>query len=74
MARDSNISIEGKAVQLLGPDMFKVSTHLGEWTAKVSGRLRKNKIRVVEGDTVEISVSPTSTPASGSIVLITRRK
>lgn len=64
MAREDNIEIEGKVIDLLPSGKFLV-----EWSddnetqtiAHLSGQMRKNKIRVVLGDIVKVHVSPYDT-------------
>ena len=59
MAKDDVIEMEGKVLEVLPGYKFKVellNKHVIE--ANVSGKMRMNNIRIVEGDTVSIELSP----------------
>lgn len=59
MAADDLIEIEGTVVEVFPAGLFKVKTDAGaEVLAKLSGKLRQFKIRVVLGDKVTVQVSP----------------
>ena len=64
MATDDGIELPGRVIELLGGSMFRIQIHVGEEEpehlviATLSGKMRKNKIRVVLGDEVKVSVSP----------------
>lgn len=72
MAKDSNIVLNGIIVEGMGGDMFLVKINGNDFKCKISGKLRKNKIRIVAGDGVEVEMSPYSD--ANSIGLISRRK
>ena len=58
MAKNDTIEVEGKVLEVL-PGKFKVelvNKHIIE--AHVSGKMRMNYIRIIEGDNVVIELSP----------------
>ncbi|MCI5702357.1 MAG: translation initiation factor IF-1 [Erysipelotrichaceae bacterium] len=58
MAKNDTIEVEGKVLEVL-PGKFKVelvNKHIIE--AHVSGKMRMNCIRIVEGDNVVVELSP----------------
>ena len=58
MAKNDTIEVEGKVLEVL-PCKFKVelvNKHIIE--AHVSGKMRMNYIRIIEGDNVVIELSP----------------
>ena len=59
MAKEENIlELKGKVSDLLPNAMFRVLLENGHIvTAHAAGKLRKNRIRVLQGDTVTVSVS-----------------
>ncbi|HEY3754595.1 MAG TPA: translation initiation factor IF-1 [Opitutaceae bacterium] len=61
MADGNSIEIEGKVVAVLPGTMFKVelSNSKGHIVlAHISGKLRKNFIKIATGDTVKMEMSP----------------
>ena len=59
MARNDTIEVEGTVVEVLPGYKFKVElSNKHEIEAHVSGKMRMNNIRIVEGDTVVIELSP----------------
>ena len=57
--KDDVIEVEGKVIELLKGGDFKVeleNKHTVE--ARVSGKMRMNKIRILPGDTVTLELSP----------------
>lgn len=62
MSKSDSLEIEGEIVQVQPGDFFQVKVKLGEndhlIRAKISGRLRKNKIKLILGDKVTITLSP----------------
>lgn len=54
------ISVEGLVVQELGNSMFKVELDVGEQEilCTISGKIRKNYIRIMSGDRVKVEMSP----------------
>lgn len=53
------IKLEGKVVEALPNAQFKVELENGHTIlAHISGRMRKNYIRLVPGDKVEVELSP----------------
>ena len=59
MAKEENIlEFKGKVSELLPNAMFRVLLENGHTVVCVAaGKLRKNRIRVLQGDTVTVSVS-----------------
>ena len=59
MARNDTIEVEGKILEVLPGYKFKVELTNGhQIEAHVSGKMRMNNIRIVEGDTVSVELSP----------------
>lgn len=59
MSKDDVIEAEGKVVEALPNATFKVQLSNGHIvTAYVSGKLRINSIKVLEGDNVKLEMSP----------------
>ena len=59
MARNDTIEVDGKILEVLPGYKFKVelsNKHVIE--AHVSGKMRMNNIRIVEGDTLVLELSP----------------
>ncbi len=59
MAKEEPIQLEGTISQVMPGTMFKVKLPNGhEVLAHISGKMRKNWIRIAEGDTVRVEMSP----------------
>lgn len=59
MSKDDVIEVEGKIIEALPNTFFKVKLSNGHIiTAHISGKLRMNFIRIIEGDTVKVEMSP----------------
>lgn len=59
MSKDDVIETEGKVIEALPNTTFKVRLNNGHViTAYISGKLRMNYIRIIEGDTVKLEMSP----------------
>ncbi|MEK7358185.1 MAG: translation initiation factor IF-1 [Bdellovibrionota bacterium] len=59
MAKDDLASVEGKITGLTGGGVYDIMLENGvAITAKLCGKMRKFKIKVVVGDKVTIGVSP----------------
>ncbi len=60
MAKEDIISIDGEIVEVLPNTMFRVKLPNFEQPilATISGKMRKNNIKVLLGDTVEVEISP----------------
>lgn len=71
MAKADLVEMEGKIVEVCKGGMFQVVLDGGDHQvqAKLSGRLRHFKIKIVEGDRVILGMSP----YDSSLGLITRR-
>lgn len=68
MPKEDLVHLRGKVVRVSKGGLFSVETEAGhEVLAKLSGRARSNRIRVVLGDTVTVGVSPYD-PTRGFIV------
>ena len=60
MSKQDSLEFKGKVIDLLPNAMFRVkleNKHIV--TAHTAGKLRKNRIRVLQGDNVTVEVSPT---------------
>lgn len=59
MAKEEPIELTGTVTQVLPGTMFKVSLANGhEVLAHISGKMRKNWIRINVGDRVKVQMSP----------------
>ena len=59
MAKEELIEFSGTVLELLPNAMFKVELENGHIIiAHTSGRMRKNRIRVLVGDTVTVEMTP----------------
>ena len=59
MSKEDVIEIEGVVVEKLPNAMFKVELENGHIVlATISGKLRMNYIRIIEGDSVKLEMSP----------------
>jgi translation initiation factor IF-1 len=60
MAKEDQIEMVGKVIDTLPNTMFRVELietgHI--ITAHISGRMRKNYIRILTGDTVKVELTP----------------
>lgn len=57
--KEEVIELEGKVTELLKGGDFKVELTNGHTVnARVSGKMRMNKIRILPGDTVVLEISP----------------
>ena len=59
MAKDDSITSEGVVVDVLPGTMFRVKLPNGHLVlSHISGKMRKNFIRIVPGDKVTVEISP----------------
>lgn len=59
MPKDDHIEMEGTVLDTLPNTMFRVQLENGHViTAHISGRMRKNYIRILTGDKVRIEMTP----------------
>lgn len=59
MAKDEHIEMEGTVIETLPNTMFRVKLENGHVvTAHISGRMRKNYIRILTGDKVTVQLTP----------------
>tara|TARA_B100000927_G_C16469216_1_gene470868 strand:- start:91 stop:309 length:219 start_codon:yes stop_codon:yes gene_type:complete len=59
MAKEDNIELEGVVVETLPNTTFKVKLDNDHViTAHISGKMRKNYIRILTGDKVKVEMSP----------------
>tara|TARA_B100000427_G_scaffold324656_1_gene330155 strand:+ start:1790 stop:2008 length:219 start_codon:yes stop_codon:yes gene_type:complete len=59
MAKEDNIELEGLVVDTLPNTTFKVKLENDHIiTAHISGKMRKNYIRILTGDKVKVEMSP----------------
>lgn len=58
--KQQNIQAEGTVIQALGNSLFRVSLNDSghEITCTISGKIRKNYIKILTGDKVKIELSP----------------
>ena len=59
MSKGDHIEVEGTVVEVMRNATFRVKIAGGHIvTAKISGKLYKNNIRILENDTVKLAISP----------------
>lgn len=59
MAKEAHIEMLGTVIETLPDTLFRVQLENGHIiTAHISGRMRKNYIRILTGDTVKVEVTP----------------
>ena len=59
MAKEEHIEMEGIVVETLPNTMFRVELENGHIvTAHISGKMRKNSIRILTGDKVTVALTP----------------
>jgi translation initiation factor IF-1 len=59
LSKQDLLEFKGKVIDLLPNAMFRVKLENGHTvTAHTAGKLRKNRIRVLQGDQVTCSISP----------------
>ena len=59
MAKEESIEMNGTVIETLPNTVFKVKLENGHIvTAHISGRMRKNYIRILTGDPVTVEVTP----------------
>jgi translation initiation factor IF-1 len=59
MAKEDQIEMEGTIIETLPNTMFRVELDNGHVvTAHISGKMRKNYIRILTGDKVTIEMTP----------------
>ena len=59
MPKENTLEFSGEVVELLKNAMFRVQLENGHVvTAHTAGKLRKNRIRVLQGDNVTVEMTP----------------
>ena len=59
MSKEVHIEMEGKVIDTLPNTMFRVELETGHIvTAHISGKMRKNYIRILTGDKVTVALTP----------------
>lgn len=59
MAKEDHIEMQGKVIKNLPNTTFRVELENGHVvTAHISGKMRKHYIRILEGDTVTVELTP----------------
>lgn len=59
MAKEGGVKVEGEVTDVLPNAMFKVKLKTGSTVlGYISGKMRQNEIRILDGDRVEIEMSP----------------
>lgn len=59
MAKEDHIEMQGKVIETLPNTMFRVELENGHVvTAHISGKMRKNYIRILTGDKVKVEMTP----------------
>ena len=59
MAKEDQIQMSGTVIDTLPNTMFRVELENGHVvTAHISGKMRKNYIKILTGDTVKVELTP----------------
>lgn len=59
MAKQELINLKGKVLEVLPAQMYRVELeNKHKVTAYASGKIKKNKIKILQGDSVEVEISP----------------
>ena len=59
MAKEGQIEMEGKVIETLPNTLFRVQLENGHVViAHISGKIRKNYIRILTGDAVTVELTP----------------
>ena len=58
MAKEEAIKMEGIVIEVLPGSMYRVDVSGHLITAYLGGKMKQNKIRVIEGDRVEVEMTP----------------
>lgn len=59
MAKEDMISLEGKVEEVLPNAMFRVVLEQGSTVlGHISGKMRQNRITILQGDRVKVEMSP----------------
>ena len=59
MAKEEQIQMSGSVIETLPNTMFRVELENGHIvTAHISGKMRKNYIKILTGDTVKVELTP----------------
>lgn len=59
MSKDGIIEYDGECLEILPNQMYKIKLDNGHTVmAYASGKMKKNKIRVLMGDKVKVEISP----------------
>jgi translation initiation factor IF-1 len=59
MAKEEQIQMSGKVIDTMPNTMFRVELENGHIvTAHISGKMRKNYIKILTGDTVKVELTP----------------
>ena len=59
LSRDDHVQLDGVVTNVFAGGQFEVKTDAGPIVrAQLSGRMRKNRIRVILGDRVTVALSP----------------
>ncbi len=59
MSKEDAIQMEGRVIETLPNTTFRVELQNGHRvTAHISGKMRKNYIRILTGDTVTVEMTP----------------
>lgn len=77
MAKQENLSFTGVVLEELGNSMFRVeldNMNVPAITCTISGKIRKNYIKIVAGDKVRLEVSPYDLTRGRIVTRITQVK
>ena len=58
MAKEEAIKMEGEVLEVLPGSMYRVDVNGHVIIAYLGGKMKQNKIKVIEGDRVELEMTP----------------
>jgi len=59
MAKEDTLKFNGEVIEVLPNQMFRVKLENGHLIlGYASGKIKQNKIKIIQGDKVEVEVSP----------------
>lgn len=60
MPKEDILNYQGKVIEVLPGQMYKVKLEKNDHVllAYASGKIKKNKIKILQGDKVEVEISP----------------
>lgn len=58
MSKEETLKFDGKVLEVLPGNMYRVQVEHMTITAYLGGKMKQNKIKVITGDRVEVEMTP----------------